>query len=122
MDHSSCANSSPSLISTLDGSAATGASSSTLPKARDLEYCPKRLPPLRLRMSLSHSSKFYSVNDDFITEKTLRWGLMSSTEGKPENRLNWSCSSWWSPASAQRKLTGLSLKLLTVCISAQLRP
>jgi len=56
------------------------------------------------------------VKEDFITENTLRCGLMSRTDGKPEYRLNWSWISGWSPAWAQRKLTGLSLKLLTVLI------
>ena len=93
-----------------------------MPKVRDLEYCPNLLPPFLLRMSLSHSSKFSSVKEDFMMEKTLLWGLMSSTAGKPEKRLNWSCNSWWSPAYAHRKLTGLSLKLFTVSIITKIPP
>jgi len=54
------------------------------------------------------------VNEDFIIENTLLWGLISRTVGNPEFKLNWSCNYWWSPAWLHIKLTGLSLKLFTV--------
>jgi len=63
-------------------------SSLTSPKVNDLLYCPNFLPPFLFKISFNHSSKFYYVNDDLITENTLLKGLINITLGNPEFKLN----------------------------------